>query len=57
MERGVKMNIKKLKELIKNFNDEDNVKIEIKKTLFDCSAHDDEFERLTGTPTLVISLD
>jgi len=51
------MKIKNLKELLENFNDEDSVKIEIKKTLFECSARDDEFERLTGTPTLVISLD
>lgn len=51
------MKIKDLKELVNAFNDEDDVKIEIKETLFQCYGYDDEFQRKTGEPTLVIALE
>lgn len=49
------MKIKDLKELANTFEDDAEVKIEIKEKLFKCYAYDDEFQRKIGRPTLVIA--
>lgn len=50
------MKIKELKELMKNFNDEDEVAIEINEVLYECYGYDDNYCRNEmKIPTLVIA--
>ncbi|TDT63395.1 hypothetical protein [Fonticella tunisiensis] len=51
------MKIKDLKELIKQFNDEDDVVIEIEENLYDCYGYDDDWCRREGHPCLVIAME
>lgn len=48
------MKIKDLKKLIEQFQDEDEVGIEIDEEIYDCFAYDDEWCRQEGHPCLVI---
>jgi hypothetical protein len=47
--------VKDLKELIKDFDDEDEVGIEENEQLYDCYAYDDKYCREQGHPCLVIA--
>lgn len=50
------MKIRDLKKLIGNFNDEDEVAIEIDEVMYDCYGYDNEYCRdKLGVPTLVIA--
>lgn len=50
------MKIKDLKKIIENFDDKDEVAIEIDEQIYDCIAYDNEYCRKEiGIPTLVIA--
>lgn len=54
---GKKLKIKDLKELLEQFNDNDDVGIEIDEIIYDCYGYDHEWCRKEGHPCLVIAME
>lgn len=53
----MRLKIKDLKELLNQFEDNDEVGIEINEEIYDCYGYDDEWCRNEGHPCLVIALE